>query len=86
MVAPAFRRDRVRGISQADISRAVRAAKECGPGNIVEVDPIGKRIRIIARPDSADAAAKASPGDPCRDSANPWDEVLTHAADKERPA
>jgi len=48
MNPPAFRRDRVRGITQAEIERVVRAAKAADPGAIVELDPITKKIRILS--------------------------------------
>jgi hypothetical protein len=55
-MAPAFRRNRVRGISQAAIERAIRATRETDPGATIEVDPISKCIRVT-RLSAAAAAA-----------------------------
>jgi hypothetical protein len=76
MDAPSFRRNRKPGISQAAIERAIRAARAADPSAVVEIDPITKVIRVL----NGAIASKAAPAK------NPWDEVLTDAADKERPA
>jgi hypothetical protein len=46
MPAPAFRRDRQCGLTDASIKRAIRAARAEAPDAIVEVDPINQKIRI----------------------------------------
>jgi hypothetical protein len=73
-VARTIGRDRQRGITQAEVERVLRAAKEAAPGAVVEIDPISKRIRVLS-------GAQTAP-----DAGNPWDEVLTDAADTKRPA
>jgi hypothetical protein len=69
MPAPTFRRNRTRGVTQASIERAIRAAKAAAPDAVVEFDPIDLKIRIT----NVGARAAAA-------TANPWDEVLTDAA------
>jgi hypothetical protein len=46
--APAFRRNRQRGLTDASIKRAIRAALAEAPNAIVEVDPINQKIRITS--------------------------------------
>jgi len=59
---------------QRNVSRAVRACEAAGKEiGAVEITKDGT-IRVIVGKSRADAAV------------NPWDEVLTDAANKERPA
>jgi hypothetical protein len=65
MAANSFRRDRQRGITQAAITRSIRAAKAADPDAIVEVDPISNRIRIL----NGAPAAKENAVNPTADEA-----------------
>jgi hypothetical protein len=64
---------------EADIRRAVRCAREAGimPASIEITCKDGTRIKVSgSEPASTDGGA----------SGNPWDEVLSDAAHKDRPA
>jgi hypothetical protein len=58
---------------ERELRRAVRAARDAGAES-VEVDPETGTIRVIIGKSEIP------------NSTNPWDEVLTDAADKKRPA
>ena len=68
---------------KTDVTRAAKAVLAAG----LEVGrvEIGKDGSIVVVPCSKEAGQPAKlDGD--GETLNPWDEVLTHAADKERPA
>jgi hypothetical protein len=53
----AFRRDRKRGVTQASLERAIRAAQAAAPDAVVEFDPLDLKIRIRNVGSGATAAA-----------------------------
>src|SRR5262245_11196868 len=72
---PPSPRRRKNRFNEREVARAGRAAKAIGAYG-VDIDPAtGKLSIVIAKPGEADAA-----------DSNPWDEVLTNAADEKRPA
>jgi hypothetical protein len=65
---------RASSFRKTDVTRALKAAMAAGIANpVVKVDPKTKEITITGGERPATGAT------------NPWDEVLTDAADKERP-
>jgi hypothetical protein len=77
MPAPAFRRNRQRGVTQAEIARVIRAAREADPGATIEFDARTQRIPIKVSPPASAPAAAVSTETP---KANAWDEVYGDAA------
>jgi hypothetical protein len=55
-----FRRDRKRGITQAEIERAIRAAQATNPNLIVTVDPIAATIKIMSGASPAPSSPPSS--------------------------
>jgi hypothetical protein len=82
MAANTFRRDQQPGVTQAEFERAIRAVRAEDPGATIEFDPKTQRLAIKVSTSASAAAATAAPGE----TGNPWDEVLTDAANKERPS
>ena len=73
---PGQRRRRDQNFNQNDLARALRAARAAGlPDAKIEVDCIRKTITVI-------------PGEPPKggDTDNPWDVLLTNAANEKRPS
>jgi hypothetical protein len=64
--------------SKADVTRALIGVRAAGLEIArIEVDPdTGKIVVVTGKPGEGDNG----------EALNPWDEVLPHAADKERPA
>ena len=60
-----------------DVTRAAKAVLAAGIAiERIEIDKDGKIMVVTGTPREGDNG----------EASNPWDEVLTHAADKERPA
>jgi hypothetical protein len=67
---------------QREIARVLRAVEQAGGTQYVEIDPASGRIIIVP------GASMAKPGKVDGDDAskgNPWDEVLSDAANQKRP-
>jgi len=63
---------------EADVTRAVKAARKAGLEIAgVKVSREGDIIIVVGKPSEANDASQADP-------ANPWDEVLDNATDKKR--
>ena len=63
--------------TQADVTRALKGARKAG--YTVDRAVINRAGEIVLTFGSAEPRS-------CEDERNPWDEVLIHAADKERPS
>ncbi len=63
-------------VRQAEVRRVIKAANSAG----IEIE------RIEVGPDGRVSLIPGKPGERGNDASNPWDEVLTNAADAERTA
>jgi hypothetical protein len=71
---PRLRRDQT--FRQTDLTRAVKAMRAAGVTARYEINAVRKTITIIPIPDDQPQDGGAG--------ANPWDKVLTNAADEKR--
>jgi hypothetical protein len=62
---------------QSNLTRALKGTRAAGIDvERIEIDKDGKIVIITGKPDEGGNG----------EASNPWDEVLTHVADKERPS